>query len=74
MLFMCAGSWLFRYRDGPCTRSDAVYLEPFVRGGIGAVWVLSPLHIAEVSPERSLGRFVELYEPANVVGILQKDE
>jgi SP family arabinose:H+ symporter-like MFS transporter len=38
--------------------------------GIGAVSVLSPLYIAEISPERSRGRFVSLYQLAIVVGIL----
>ncbi len=38
--------------------------------GIGAVSVLSPLYIAEISPERSRGRFVSLYQLAIVIGIL----
>jgi SP family arabinose:H+ symporter-like MFS transporter len=38
--------------------------------GIGAVSVLSPLYIAEVSPERVRGRLVALYQLALVVGIL----
>ncbi|HEX7572499.1 MAG TPA: sugar porter family MFS transporter [Bacteroidota bacterium] len=38
--------------------------------GIGAVSVLSPLYIAEISPERSRGRLVSLYQLAIVVGIL----
>ena len=37
---------------------------------IGAVSILSPLYIAEVSPERIRGRLVALYQLAIVLGIL----
>jgi MFS transporter, SP family, arabinose:H+ symporter len=72
MLVLCAVVFAFSSIISAFSPDLAAYSWSRLAGGmgIGAVSVLSPLYIAEISPERSRGRFVSLYQLAIVVGIL----
>jgi MFS transporter, SP family, arabinose:H+ symporter len=72
MLMVCAGVFALSGLASAMAPDLAAYTWSRLVGGtgIGAVSVLSPLYIAEISPERSRGRFVSLYQLAIVVGIL----
>lgn len=72
MLFVCAAIFALSGIGSALANDLTVYTWSRLFGGvgIGAVSVLSPLYIAEVSPERSRGRLVALYQLAIVVGIL----
>lgn len=72
MLMVCAVVFAASGIGSALSPSLAAYSWSRLAGGIGigAVSVLSPLYIAEISPERSRGRFVSLYQLAIVVGIL----
>lgn len=72
MLMVCAGVFALSGLGSAVAPDLAAYTWSRLVGGmgIGAVSVLSPLYIAEISPEKSRGRFVSLYQLAIVVGIL----
>jgi MFS transporter, SP family, arabinose:H+ symporter len=72
MLIVCAVIFAISGFGSAFADSLSVYTWSRLLGGmaIGAVSVLSPLYIAEISPEKSRGRFVSLYQLAIVVGIL----
>ena len=72
MLFVCAAVFALSGIGSALAPDLTVYSWSRMFGGvgIGAVSVLSPLYISEVSPERSRGRLVTLYQLAIVVGIL----
>ena len=72
MLLVCALVFALSGLGSALAPNFAAYTWSRLLGGlgIGAVSVLSPLYIAEFSPERSRGRFVSLYQLAIVVGIL----
>jgi len=72
MLFVCAAVFALSGIGSALAHDLTVYSWSRMFGGvgIGAVSVLSPLYISEVSPERSRGRLVALYQLAIVIGIL----
>ena len=72
MLFVCAAVFALSGIGSGLASDLTLYTWSRLLGGlaIGAVSVLSPLYIAEISPERSRGRLVSLYQLAIVVGIL----
>jgi MFS transporter, SP family, arabinose:H+ symporter len=72
MLIVCAAVFALSGLGSAVAPDLAAYTWSRLAGGlgIGAVSVLSPLYIAEISPEKSRGRFVSLYQLAIVVGIL----
>ena len=72
MLMVCALVFALSSLGSALAPDLAAYTWSRMLGGmgIGAVSVLSPLYIAEISPGRSRGRFVSLYQLAIVVGIL----
>ena len=72
MLFVCAAIFSLSGIGSGLAPDLTSYTWSRLWGGlaIGAVSVLSPLYIAEISPEKSRGRLVSLYQLAIVVGIL----
>ena len=72
MLFVCAAIFAVSGIGSGLASDLTLYTWSRLLGGlaIGAVSVLSPLYIAEISPEKSRGRLVSLYQLAIVVGIL----
>jgi MFS transporter, SP family, arabinose:H+ symporter len=72
MLFVCAFVFALSGIGSGFAPDLVLYTWSRLLGGlaIGAVSVLSPLYIAEISPEKSRGRLVSLYQLAIVVGIL----
>ena len=72
MLFVCAAIFALSGIGSGLAADLTLYTWSRLLGGlaIGAVSVLSPLYIAEISPEKSRGRLVSLYQLAIVVGIL----
>jgi SP family arabinose:H+ symporter-like MFS transporter len=72
MLFVCAAIFALSGIGSGLAPDLTLYTWSRLLGGlaIGAVSVLSPLYIAEISPEKSRGRLVSLYQLAIVLGIL----
>lgn len=72
MLYACAVVFALSGIGSAFAPDLVLYTWSRLLGGIaiGAVSVLSPLYIAEISPEKSRGRLVSLYQLAIVVGIL----
>jgi MFS transporter, SP family, arabinose:H+ symporter len=72
MLFVCAAIFALSGIGSGLAPDLTLYTWSRLLGGlaIGAVSVLSPLYIAEISPEKSRGRLVSLYQLAIVIGIL----
>lgn len=54
----------------PLTLAQFAWARFFGGLAIGAASILSPIYIAEISPERIRGRLVSLYQLAIVIGIL----
>ena len=68
---MCLPVCRFGHSLRRAAEAGAFRLARFVGGlAIGSVSVVSPLYIAEVSPEKIRGRLVALYQLAIVLGIV----
>lgn len=71
-LILCAGLFFLSAIASavPATLGQFAWARFFGGLSIGAASILSPIYIAEISPEKIRGRLVSLYQLAIVVGIL----